>query len=133
MDEKELDANQILETHPKVTKLSFPGLGSFPYGDIVKSQMKGFGAIICFEIIGTQEETIHFVESLKLFKIAVSLGDIESLVEIPAAMTHIGYPDEKLVEFGLSKKMVRLSIGLENYTDLIDDLENALKETKFEG
>ena len=127
-----IEVAQFLNTHPKVKKLTYPGLDMFPYRDIVKRQIKGYGAIICFEITGTQEETIHFVESLKLFKIAVSLGDIESLVEIPAAMTHIGYVEEKLVEFGLSKKMVRLSIGLENSADLISDLEYALKEIQSE-
>lgn len=83
--------------------------------------------MISFEVDGSLEDAIKFVESVKLAQLAVSLGDCETLIEVPAAMTHRGYPNEKLKEFGLTESMVRISVGLEDSKDIIEDLEQALK------
>ena len=117
---------EFLSKCKKVKNVVYPGLENYPYNDIVKKQMKGTGAIITLEIDGTKQDAIRFIERLNLFKIAVSLGDVESLVEIPSEMTHLGYDKKELEAFGLSEKMIRLSIGIENTDDLIDDIKNAL-------
>ncbi|HQA60515.1 MAG TPA: PLP-dependent transferase, partial [Tepidanaerobacteraceae bacterium] len=88
--------------------------------------MDGFGAIISFEVEGGLDRAKQVVNSVKLAKLAVSLGDCETLIELPAAMTHAGYPKERLREFGLSESMIRLSVGIENVEDIIEDLNNAL-------
>lgn len=102
---------KFLKSHPKVNKVMYPG----------------FGAMISFEIEGGLEEAKKFVEKVELAQLAVSLGDCETLIEVPAAMTHRGYPEEKLKEFGLTESMVRISVGLEDYRDIIEDLEQAFK------
>jgi methionine-gamma-lyase len=117
---------KFLEGHPKVVKVMYPGLESFEGHKIAKEQMDGFGAMISFEVKGSLEESKKVVNSVKLLKIAVSLGDCESLIEHPAAMTHRGYPREKLEEFGFTESLIRISIGLENPEDIIRDLEQAL-------
>ena len=116
----------FLEAHPKVQKVFYPGLESFEGHKTAKEQMDGFGAIISFEVKGGLEESKRVVNSVKLIKLAVSLGDCETLIEHPAAMTHRGYPKEKLEEFGFSESLIRLSIGLENEQDIIRDLDQAL-------
>lgn len=131
MRQHESNAMQVakfLEAHPKVTKVMYPGLESDPGHKIAAGQMGGFGAMISFEVIGGIEESRKLVNSVELLKIAVSLGDCESLIEHPAAMTHRGYPKEKLIEFGLTESMIRISVGLENPEDIIADLEMALSK-----
>ena len=92
--------------------------------------MRLFGGIISFEIKGSLEEAIEVINRVKLAKIAVSLGDTETLIQLPAAMTHIGYSDEALGKIGLSKSLIRLSVGLEHVQDIIEDLDQALNVTK---
>ncbi len=87
--------------------------------------MNGFGAMISFELDGNLEDAIRFVENVKLAQLAVSLGDCETLIELPAAMTHRGYPREKLGDFGLTESMIRISVGIEDKRDIIEDLEQA--------
>lgn len=126
-EENAMKVAKFLQSHKKVKKVMYPGLESFEGHEIAKKQMNGFGAMISFEIYGGMEEAKKFVENLKLAQLAVSLGDCETLVEFPAAMTHRGYPHEKLIEFGLTESMVRISVGLEDYRDIIEDLEQALE------
>ncbi len=121
-----MEVAKFLESHPKVKKVMYPGLENFKGHSIAKEQMNGFGAMISFEIDGDLEEAKKCVENVKLAQLAVSLGDCETLIEVPAAMTHRGYPHEKLVEFGLTESMIRLSVGLEDYRDIIEDLDQAL-------
>lgn len=116
----------FLESHPKVKSVVYPGLKSFKGHEIAKRQMDGFGAMISFEVEGGLERAKKVVNSVQLAKLAVSLGDCETLIELPAAMTHAGYPKEKLQEFGLSESMIRLSVGIENAEDIIKDLDHAL-------
>mgnify|MGYP001946152387 FL=1 len=118
---------EYLEKHPKVKKVYYPGLPSIKGHNIAKSQMEGFGGIIAFEVEGGLEAAKKVVNGVKLMKLAVSLGDCETLIELPAAMTHLGYPTEKLKEFGLTESMIRISVGLEDIEDIIEDIENALR------
>lgn len=129
MDRHEKNANRIaeyLKSNPRIEKVIYPGFKEHPGYEIVKKQMRGTGGIVTFELKDDLEKTIEFVNSLKLFKLAVSLGDAESLIEMPSMMTHRDYPEEKLQDFGFSKKTVRISAGLENHEDLLTDLEEAL-------
>ena len=119
---------EFLNDHPKIESVMYPGLKDFKNHHIAKEQMKGFGATLSFEVKGGIDEAIRFVEKLKLAQIAVSLGDCETLVQIPAAITHRGYPSEKLKEFGLTESMVRISVGLEDWEDIIEDVRQALED-----
>lgn len=117
---------EFLDNHPEVKSVMYPGLKSFKGHELAKKQMDGFGAIISFEVEGGLDRAKQVANSVKLAKLAVSLGDCETLIELPAAMTHAGYPKERLREFGLSESMIRLSVGIENVEDIIEDLNNAL-------
>lgn len=126
-EENAREVAKYLKNHPKIESVMYPGLDDFKGHKIAKEQMKGFGAMISFEVKGGLEPAIKFVEGLKLAQLAVSLGDCETLVQLPAAITHRGYPREKLAEFGLTESMVRISVGLEDKEDIIKDLEQALE------
>lgn len=129
MRQHEVNAIQVanfLNNHPKISSVMYPGLTEFRGHNVAKDQMSGFGAMISFEVKGGLEAAIKFIDSLKLAQIAVSLGDCETLVQLPAAITHRGYPRERLAEFGLTESMVRISVGLEDYRDIIEDIEQAL-------
>ncbi|MBE0449664.1 MAG: PLP-dependent transferase [Clostridia bacterium] len=128
--ESALKVAKYLEAHPRVKRVMYPGLESHPGHEIAKKQMKAFGGIVSFEIDGSHEDAIRVINSVKLAKIAVSLGDTETLIQLPAAMTHIGYSDEVLKAIGLSKSLIRISVGLEDATDIISDLAEALNITK---
>lgn len=117
---------QFLLSHPKVESVLYPGLPGFPGHETAKKQMTGFGGMLSFEVKGGLALSKQLVNNLQLIKIAVSLGDAETLVEHPAAMTHRGYPKEALAQFGLTESMIRLSIGLEDPEDIITDLEQSL-------
>ncbi len=122
-----IEVANFLKNHEMISSVMYPGLLEFKGHNIAKEQMKGFGAMISFEVKGGLEAASKFVDSLKLAQIAVSLGDCETLVQLPAAITHRGYPRERLAEFGLTESMVRISVGLEDYRDIIQDLDQALK------
>lgn len=115
-----------LEQHPRVKRVYYPGLPSSPGYDTAKAQMSGFGGMVSFDIDGTIEQSKQVVDSMRLFKLAVSLGDCESLVEHPFVMTHRGYNEDEIVAAGLTPSMIRLSVGLEHRDDLIADLKQAL-------
>lgn len=128
MREHEKNAKQVAEflnNHPKVRQTMYPGLADFKGHEIAKKQMTGYGAMIAFEIDGNLEDAKKFVESVELAQLAVSLGDCETLIEVPAAMTHRDYPREELEQFGLTESMIRISVGLEDVGDIIDDLDRA--------
>ncbi|NMA54353.1 MAG: aminotransferase class I/II-fold pyridoxal phosphate-dependent enzyme [Firmicutes bacterium] len=117
---------RFLQAHPKVTQVMYPGLPDFAGYELAQKQMGGFGAMISFEVQGGLEAAQKIASRLQLIQLAVSLGDCETLIELPAAMTHARYPQEKLSEFGLSPSLLRLSVGVECVADLIHDLEQAL-------
>lgn len=116
-----------LRNHPKVKSVYYPGDTHSEY-HIVKKQMKKAGGLVSFEVIGSYEEAVKFANHLKLIKIAVSLGDAETLIQHPASMTHAVVPDETRKEMGISNELLRLSVGLEAWEDIWEDLEQALNQ-----
>ena len=117
----------FLETNKAVVKTVYPGLKSHPNYAIANKQCKGFGAMITFYCIGGIDQASKFLSSLQLFTLAESLGAVESLAESPAVMTHASVPPEQRALLGISDNLIRLSIGIENIDDLLDDLDQALK------
>jgi len=118
---------EFLEKHPLITEVYYPGLKSHQGHKFIGSQMKGAGGVIAFEIKGDLQDGENVLDSTSLFSIAVSLGDAESLIQHPASMTHSPYTQEERLEAGISDSLIRISVGLENPEDLIDDLDCALK------
>lgn len=116
----------FLENHPKVERVIYPGLKSFPQHELAKKQMKDFGGMITFLLKGGIEESRRFLENTKLFALAESLGGIESLIEHPAIMTHASIPKEMREKLGVADNLIRVSVGLEDIDDLITELEEAL-------
>ena len=118
----------FLSNHIKVEKVYYPGLPSHPYHEITKKQMiGGFGGMVTFTFkSGKKEDAILFLEKLRIFTLAESLGGVESLANHPALMTHASIPEEKRKEIGITDDLVRLSVGIEDIEDLIDDLKQAL-------
>jgi cystathionine beta-lyase/cystathionine gamma-synthase len=117
-----------LSRHPKVARVNYPGLAAHPGHAIAARQMEGaFGAMLSFEVRGTLEQTKRVCESTKLFQLAVSLGSVESLIEQAATMSHASYDPAARATNGISDSLIRLSIGLEAFEDLRDDLDAALR------
>jgi cystathionine gamma-lyase len=115
-----------LASHPRVRRVLYPGLASRPGHDVASRQMDGaFGAMLSFEMEGDFAATKAFVESTKLFQLAVSLGAVESLIEQPAAMSHASYDAADRAAHGITDGLIRLSVGLEDVDDLQGDLEAA--------
>jgi cystathionine gamma-lyase len=117
-----------LEGHPRIKKVYYPGLASHPQYGLAKKQMSGFGGMLSFEIDGGLKEAELFLESLRVFSLAESLGGVESLIEHPAKMTHASIPPKVREEIGITDSLVRVSVGMENIDDLIEDLDQALKK-----
>ena len=118
----------MLEAHPAVDQVFFPGLKNDPYHEIANKQMDDFGGMIALELKGGYEAGVRMMNKLKLAKLAVSLGDTETLVQHPASMTHSVYTLEERAEHGITEGLVRISAGLEAVVDIIADLEQALAE-----
>ncbi len=118
---------QAMSKHPRVRRVLFPGLPEFPGHALAKAQMTGFGGMLSIELNATYEETARFVEHLRIFTMAPSLGGAESLVTQPVTTTHHGLSVENRVQRGISDSLVRLSIGLEDAQDLVEDLTQALE------
>jgi cystathionine beta-lyase len=118
-----------LNTHPKIKAVYYPGLESHPFHEIAKKQMHGgFGGMVSFTFeSGAKADAIKFLENLKVFTLAESLGGVESLANHPALMTHASIPEDKRKEIGITDDLVRLSVGVEDAEDLIADIEQALK------
>jgi cystathionine gamma-lyase len=118
---------EYLAKHPRVSRVFYPGLADHPGHELASRQMDGaFGAMVSFEIRGDYQVAKRMVESTHLFKLAVSLGAVESLIEQPAAMSHASYDRAERLAHGLSDGLVRLSVGLEAFDDLRADLDQAL-------
>ncbi|SHL27502.1 cystathionine gamma-synthase [Flavobacterium saccharophilum] len=118
---------EYLTKHPKIKTVYYPGLASHPFHEIAKKQMKAFGGMVSFTFTsGKKEDSIAFLEKLKVFTLAESLGGVESLANHPALMTHASIPADKRAEVGITDDLVRLSVGIEDAEDLIADLEQAL-------
>ena len=117
---------EALQAHPAVESVTYPGLRSFPQYELAARQMKLSGGMIAFELKGGITTGRRFMNALKLFSRAVSLGDAESLAQHPASMTHSTYTPEQRAQHGISEGLVRLSVGLEDIADLLADIEQAL-------
>lgn len=118
---------QYLASNPKVKTVFYPGLANHPNHEIAAKQMKGgFGGMVSFSFAsGKKEDAVKFLENLKVFTLAESLGGVESLANHPALMTHASIPEDKRREIGISDDLVRLSVGIEDADDLIADIEQA--------
>ncbi len=117
---------QWLETHPKVRRVRYPGLESHPPHALAKRQMDGFGGMVAVDLDADRAGAERVLKALRLFTLAESLGGVESLIELPAAMTHASIPAEQRLALGITDSLLRLSVGIENQRDLIADLEQAL-------
>lgn len=124
--ESALKIVNFLHHHPKIAAVHHPSLPSTPGHDIAKKQQKGFGSLLSFEIKGSADKTPLFIEQLKIFTLAQSLGGTESLISHPTTMTHSGISAEARKAAGISDQLLRISVGLEDVNDLIEDLEQAL-------
>ena len=113
-----------LESNPLVDAVHYPGLASSPYHDVATRVLNGTGGVLSFEV-RQGIDPADVLNNLRIFRLAVSLGAVESLAEYPARMTHFEVPREKRLAFGITDELIRLSIGLENVEDLIDDLDGA--------
>ena len=129
MRQHQTNAMQVakyLESHPKISKVIYPGLSSHPQHELAKKQMTGFGGMITFHVKGNLASARTFLESVKIFALAESLGGVESLIEHPAIMTHASVPPENRKALGIDDTLIRLSVGVEEVEDLLWDLEQAL-------
>ena len=117
---------EFLASHKKVKSVSYPGLKDFPQYELAQKQMLLPGAMIAFEVVGGVEEGKKFINSLELLKVAVSLGDAETLIQHPASMTHSTYTEEERHASFITDGLIRLSVGLEDVEDIIRDLDKAL-------
>src|SRR5229473_7958359 len=117
----------FLAEHAKVRKVHYPFLESHPQHAVARSQMSGGGGMVTFEVEGTVEDARRVSEAMHLFTLAPSLGGVESLVSIPVLTSHLTVPAEERKRIGITEQMIRLSVGIENADDLIEDLEHALE------
>jgi cystathionine beta-lyase len=118
---------EFLRSDPKIGKVYWPGFEDHPNHIVAKKQMKDFGGMLSFTLKDDRlEKAITFMENVELFSLAESLGGVESLINHPASMTHASIPKEERLKNGLSDSLIRLSIGVEDIEDLIQDLENTL-------
>src|SRR5229473_1282109 len=122
-----LEIARWLEEQPQVKSVSYPGLKSHPQHDLARTQMRGFGGMVTIVLKADLEGTRRFLENTHLFALAESLGGVESLINHPALMTHASVPKEQREALGVSDSLVRLSVGVEDLRDLIDDLKTALE------
>jgi cystathionine gamma-synthase len=118
----------FLAAHPAVAKVHHPGLASHPQHLLARTQQRGFGAMLSFELVdGRRDRVDHVLKTLRWFTLAESLGGVESLVAHPASMTHASMTPEARKRAGITDGVIRLSIGIEDPQDLVADLELALK------
>ncbi|AKO93533.1 bifunctional cystathionine gamma-lyase/homocysteine desulfhydrase [Priestia filamentosa] len=128
MEEHEQNAREIVDflvQHSEVKNVYYPGLSSHPNHSLAVNQARGFGGMISFEV-ETEEKARELVKKTKYFTLAESLGAVESLISIPALMTHASIPKERREQLGITDGLIRISVGLEDKDDLIDDLKEAL-------
>jgi cystathionine beta-lyase/cystathionine gamma-synthase len=117
---------EYLESHPKVEKVCYPGLASFPQAELARSQASGFGAMVWFEVRGGVAAGKRLMDRIKLWSLAENLGSVESLITHPVTMTHADVDAAERARVGITDGLVRLSVGLEDAEDLIDALRAAL-------
>ena len=121
-----LEVARFLEAHPRVRRVVYPWLPSHPQHALAVRQMSGMSGMVSFEIGGGLEDARRFLEKVRVFTLAESLGGVESLIEHPAIMTHASVPPELRASRGITDSLIRLSVGIENVEDLLEDLNSAL-------
>jgi len=117
--------SEYLQDNSKVSSVKYPGLSDHPQYDLALKQMNDFGGMISFELKGGLKQAKKFLETVEIFTLAESLGGVESLIEHPAIMTHASIPPKVRLKQGISDNLIRLSVGIEDVNDLIDDLDQA--------
>lgn len=130
MEEIESNTKEIvtfLQSHPKVKKVYYPGIESHPNYELAKKQALGFGGMVSFDI-GSEQAADEMLKKVHYFTLAESLGAVESLISVPARMTHASIPKERRAELGITDGLVRISVGLEDVEDLIEDLKRGLED-----
>ena len=128
--ENSIKLAEYLKNHPKVKWINYPGLENHPQHSLAKKQMNGFGSMLSFGLKGGFEAGKKLINAVKLCTLAVSLGGVESLIQHPASMTHVGVPKKEREAAGINDDLIRLSVGCEGYEDLKEDLEQALVQIK---
>ena len=132
-EENALRIASFLEKHPAISKVHYPGLPSNPFHDLAKRQMTGFGGMVSFRLhTGDIDVVNSFLKKLKVISLAESLGGVESLICYPSTMTHGSVPEEQRNAIGVTKDLIRLSVGIEDVEDLIEDLKQSLDEESYE-
>ncbi|MBI3189934.1 MAG: aminotransferase class I/II-fold pyridoxal phosphate-dependent enzyme [Ignavibacteriales bacterium] len=126
-NENALALAQVLEKHPKVNRVIYPGLASHPQHQLAKKQMTGFGGMVTIEVKGGVKAAVKVCDSLKVAVNAMSLGGVETLVSIPVYSSHVKMSDAELQQHGVTPGMIRISVGVEGINDLIEDFKQALK------
>jgi cystathionine gamma-synthase len=124
---------ELLNTHPSVSRVYYPGLADHPGHLTARSQQSGFGAMVSFELVGGEQVVRDFVKALRHFTLAESLGGVESLIAHPCTMTHAAMPQTERLRAGLTDGLLRISVGLEDASDLADDLRQALDRVVSAG
>jgi cystathionine gamma-synthase len=117
---------RYLESHPRIERVWYPGLESHPDHAVAAAQMRGFGGVVSFEVVGDLETTGRFIDRLRIPYIAPSLGGVESLIEQPALMSYYEKTTEERLALGIKDNLVRFAVGIEDTDDILDDLEQAL-------
>ncbi len=120
-------ANWLLE-HPKIGRVFYPGLPDHPGHEIAKNQMHAYGGMLACELKGGYQVGINFMNHVKFFSLVPTLGNVDSLIQHPASMSHVNVPREDRLKAGITDGLVRLSVGIENVEDLLDDLSQALEK-----
>jgi cystathionine gamma-synthase len=129
-EENALAVVGVLNAHTAVKRLYYPGLTTHPDHQLAQTQQSGFGAIISFELAGGKTEVRAFLDGLTLFTLAESLGGVESLICHPASMTHAAMTEEAQREAGIRPTLLRLSVGIEHMSDLVNDISAALERAQ---
>ena len=122
-----LEVARFLENHPAVEVVHYPGLESHPGHAVARTQMHGYGGMLSFELKGGFQAGVKLMEHLKVGTLAVSLGNVDTLMQHPASMTHASVAREDRLKQSISDGLVRMSVGIENIEDLLSDLEQGLK------
>jgi cystathionine gamma-lyase len=117
---------EFLSAHRKVSAVHYPGLKTHPQHQLARRQMRGFGGMLSFEVKGTTKDAMKFTESLKVATLAASLGGVETLVSQPYNMTHTQLSAKERAATGIPETLVRVSVGIEDPEDLVDDFKSAL-------
>jgi cystathionine beta-lyase/cystathionine gamma-synthase len=118
---------QFLSTHPKVKRVYYPGLPAHPQHELARKQMNGFGGMLAFDL-GSLEAARQLLNAVRLHALAESLGGVETLISHPATMTHASVPADRRAAIGITDGLVRISAGIEDIDDLIEDLTQALDQ-----